>query len=1253
MEADDAPHETFLGIRFALFGFDPNNEETVRSKLVDGGGVDVGQINRKCTHVIVDKLVYDDPICATARKNGKKLVTGLWVDHSFDIGMPVDTASIMYRPLKDLNGIPGAKELIMCLTGYQRQDRDDIMTMVSLMGAHFSKPLVATKVTHLICYKFEGEKYELAKKLKRIKLVNHRWLEDCLRDWELLPEDNYNRSGYELEMLEAEAEAKDSEDEAEDGNLTRYGNKKVNKSPHTPSVATTRDELKSVKPEFPRHSTELEEKLSNAGSSKIPTNEKEDILQQLRYGTVNVPGLSDCEGTAAYRDATAVNLSDSLNKPPILKNVEKNSASTSRSSKRSPESDVMSYSRKNSRKSSLPLASPQLPSSNDETLHANRIIVKTPEKENSDQEKERNGLLPQKRSINSSNSSPKLLKMSSNAKTHVRGSPPVTLRTRDNEGTGLDVDMLETLNNAAPEKKNQTTNIDVSHISPSSVSKINSSFDKKSITPRKSLTKPVENTTSLHTSPKELRNSTSASKPNKETGKSAQLDEETLCLEVERQDAEVSLPKDREVEVENFHTDLPQGKIDKLISKPGRKKTVAKKTLGTRPKLSNSANKRGSLHSLKSLGKNDSAICSHEKDKKAENETSIYGNVLKTSHQTVNDVAPTDFGDDIINMFKYTDDDTEAPEENQECEVENKLDEKKSLDAGPSEKLEVHNADEYEPSISNVMAAGEEVSRTKLSTKVSSGKPNSGKTNLKKDGVEEKVSKEKKHSTGKLDEKNSLDASLSEKLEVHNADRYEPSTSNVVAAGEDIGRTILDNAVSSGNPDSGKRNLKKDGAEEKVGKGKKHSTGKTNVKTVPASRSKKNTDGKRAKTENNNEKKGKKHFMAKQNDALPADTLEKPVIVEKENQPVIDESTNLSLDKEQVGKKSKIKSTSGAKKINSDSHCVGVADKVKNKRMCFILTGDNLQRKAMQQVITRLKGRFCSGVTPHSWTYQATHFICTEPVRRIEKFFAAAASGRWILKVDYLNASNEAGKFLDEEPYEWHKKGFTEDGNVNLEAPRKWRLLREKTGYGAFYGMRMVVYGECIAPTLDSLKRVVKAGDGTILATSPPYSRFLKSGVDFAIVSRSMPEVDMHVQEFLQHEIPCVTADYFVEYICKPGCSLEKNILFNTNSWAEKSYANMQNLAVAEEVIKMGECSTPPSTDVPCEVCGSLDRGEVMLLCGNESGSIGCGVGTHIDCCDPPLEEIPEEDWFCPNCRESSIVKPMNKKRNSSVLKCR
>lgn len=55
---------------------------------------------------------------------------------------------------------------------------------------------------------------------------------------------------------------------------------------------------------------------------------------------------------------------------------------------------------------------------------------------------------------------------------------------------------------------------------------------------------------------------------------------------------------------------------------------------------------------------------------------------------------------------------------------------------------------------------------------------------------------------------------------------------------------------------------------------------------------------------------------------------------------------------------------------------------------------------------------------------------------------------------------------MAEEPYEWHKNGLSEDGAINLEAPRKWRQLKERTGHGAFYGMRIIVYGECIAPPL-------------------------------------------------------------------------------------------------------------------------------------------------------------------------------------------
>jgi len=47
-----------------------------------------------------------------------------------------------------------------------------------------------------------------------------------------------------------------------------------------------------------------------------------------------------------------------------------------------------------------------------------------------------------------------------------------------------------------------------------------------------------------------------------------------------------------------------------------------------------------------------------------------------------------------------------------------------------------------------------------------------------------------------------------------------------------------------------------------------------------------------------------------------------------------------------------------------------------------------------------------------------------------------------------------------------------------------------------------------------------------------------------------------------------------------------------------------------------------------CEICGSKSDEDSMLLCD------GCDKGFHTYCVDPPTEEVPEGDWFCPKCQE-------------------
>nr|XP_033321309.1 serine/arginine repetitive matrix protein 2 isoform X1 [Megalopta genalis]XP_033321310.1 serine/arginine repetitive matrix protein 2 isoform X1 [Megalopta genalis] len=49
-----------------------------------------------------------------------------------------------------------------------------------------------------------------------------------------------------------------------------------------------------------------------------------------------------------------------------------------------------------------------------------------------------------------------------------------------------------------------------------------------------------------------------------------------------------------------------------------------------------------------------------------------------------------------------------------------------------------------------------------------------------------------------------------------------------------------------------------------------------------------------------------------------------------------------------------------------------------------------------------------------------------------------------------------------------------------------------------------------------------------------------------------------------------------------------------------------------------------------CEVCHQSDREDRMLLCD------GCDCGYHLECLSPPMNEVPMEEWFCPECSQNS-----------------
>ncbi|KAL8094514.1 hypothetical protein AgCh_036154 [Apium graveolens] len=1251
------PPNIFHGVRFILCGFDPISKSQVYNKLVQGGAVDVGQYGPRVTHVVVDNLTYDDPVCVAAREDGKILVNGLWVGHSFDAGMSADHANVMYRPLRDLKGIPGAKSLVVCLTGYQRQDRDDIMAMVSLMGANFSKPLVANKVTHLICYKFEGDKYELAKRTNRIKLVNHLWLEDCLKAWELLPEAGYNKSGYELEELEAEA--KDSEEETD--------------------ISIKRSKLLNPRQEFKI------EQLASSSLKGLPTViNTNSIASAKRNDSISHPDpnapeirikeseVLDSRGPEAFGNASCGKPLKSLDRTAGPETVGIGTASTSRNER---------FARSDASILNFKSYDGESPKRTTSSMYTGDVT----------------GELSTAQMVTATDGVDIINE-------HLKGEnavgcfrTPTTPVLRQEEQCSK----INENRTCRAQKTDHSSAAQVSVLSPemnrSDTFKAASAVGGSNEIRRA----PACTTPILENSTTDIRNGSDLTKAFLTTLMGSEKDKRVINNEKEyvanRQESVASeVLKTAPLRRSEYKKSNVCPKLS--LNADARVKPPTQMSGRKSWSKSGASSQKGSIYLSKSVAEDDPVISLNAGEKTKSNEMIEMVPTGIDLNADLGNAAHDDLQPERELQYNpmSMDDETEAPEENgvndqREVVVHEKIVEGKSDITREDDKYP-----QRQKGSSDIETSGEEKDGAK-EKKNASGIRKLGKS----------ASSQNKRFREQKDEAEQGEAICSKRKMIKMKKTAQPSEASEVDGGNEFLKAVEGENLGDIEPGS-PENYEEDKLKEAQPNDSDHHairmhSRKTSGVNKGGSRQKKATCGKRKLVESshlentvNDEKKTLKKAplrtnkkvvpsiskrtnskeatnedaekeMTEDNITHPtgeiknANQLDKPVEQEKENRPVraVDQNSG-------HGKKvQNLASTKGVNKIGTGGYTpnlntVELQKKPKTEPVRFILSGHKLQRKEFQQVIRKLNGKVCKD--SHNWSYQATHFIVPEPIRRTEKFFAAAASGRWILKTDYLSDSSRAGKFLAEEPYEWYKSGSSEDDAINLEAPRKWRLQRERTGHGAFYGMNIIIYGECITPSLDTLKRVLKAGEGTILATSPPYTRFLGSGVDFAVVSPGMPRVDIWVQDFFKHEIPCISADYLVDFVCKPGYSLDKHVLYDTYAWAEKALKKVvsqseENAELAtpprdggESPVPCEEVTTPMNpdeNDLPCQVCGSRDRGEEMLICGNESHTKGCGIGTHIDCCDPPLLDIPKEDWFCPKCSK----KPSKKKTRAAKTK--
>ncbi|ERN05876.1 uncharacterized protein LOC18434063 isoform X2 [Amborella trichopoda] len=102
--------------------------------------------------------------------------------------------------------VPGMDSVVATVSGYHGVGRLKLIKLINQTGAHYVGNM-SKSTSHLVCWQFNGRKYDLAKKLGT-KVVNHRWFEDCMKAGKLLPESGYNMlCGQEVDPLSWEVPA--------------------------------------------------------------------------------------------------------------------------------------------------------------------------------------------------------------------------------------------------------------------------------------------------------------------------------------------------------------------------------------------------------------------------------------------------------------------------------------------------------------------------------------------------------------------------------------------------------------------------------------------------------------------------------------------------------------------------------------------------------------------------------------------------------------------------------------------------------------------------------------------------------------------------------------------------------------------------------------------------------------------------------------------------------------------------------------